>query len=230
MSRPVPFARRACAPSPPEAPAFADLLTAEAAAPGLRKGERTRRAVRAATVRCLVRAPYAELSMDMIAAEAGVSRAALYQYFKSKEDAVRDVLTDFQERTLFIPRAGEPGLDLIDRIARTNRYYVDYFARNAVLMERVRELRDTLPELIAGKQRVNARWAKRVAEHARKHARRPIPPAALTLRILAMECMIDDVLREIHVIGNPVFAPYRDDPDTLVAELSRIWLKAVYEG
>jgi AcrR family transcriptional regulator len=221
--------RRPSNADPPAAPSFVALLEAEAATPDLRKGEQTRRSVRAATARQLVATAYADLSMEMIAKAARVSRATLYQYFKSKEDAVRDVLTDFQRRTLFIPRSGTADLAPFDRIVRTNRYYIDYFSKNAVLMERVRELRQVLPELIAEKQRVNALWARRVAAHAVRHSKRPVAQAALALRILAMESMIDDVLREIHVIGNPAFAGLQIDTETLALELSRIWFKALYE-
>lgn len=214
----------------PAAPAFVALLAAEAAAPGLRKGERTRRAVRLATARMLERTPVAGLSMDLISAEAGVSRPALYQYFSAKEDAVRDVLEEFQSRTLEIPREATLGATIRERIRRTNRYYIDYVAKNAVFMERIREARDVLPDLLAARQRVNAAWARRVAQHVQAHGRLKLAEAALQLRILALECMIDDVLREIYVIGNPGFDGARQDPDRLAEELTAIWDMALYGG
>ncbi|SEE67335.1 transcriptional regulator, TetR family [Rhizobiales bacterium GAS191] len=212
----------------PRAPSFIEVLEREAAEDGLRKGERTRRQIRAATARSLSETRYAALSMEQIALQAGVSRAALYQYVPSKEESVRDVLTDFHRRTITMPAAATSGKDVFDTIARTNRYYIDYFAKNAIFMERVRELRDEIPELIRERQRVNTAWARRVADHVRRHGRRRLAPAALTLRILALECMIDDVLRETYVIHNPAFAKFTGDEDGLARELAAIWFNGLY--
>lgn len=209
----------------PAAPSFLDLLAAAAREPDLRKGERTRRTVRFATADGLSRMPYAALSMDVIASAAGVSRAALYQYVRSKEDAVRDVLTTFHALTIAFPR-GVAGSTPYEAAFRTNRYYVDYFAKNAVFMERIRELRHELPELLADRQRINALWAERIASHAARFGPPDRDPAAVKLRILCLECMVDDVLREAFVIGNPAFAV---DEDQLARVLTDIWISALYE-
>lgn len=210
------------------APAFVELLAEAIEAGGPRKGERTRRRVLWATAVELLEASFAELNMDQIARRADVSRAALYQYVGSKEEAVRLVLTDFQSRTLDIPARAIRGATVLETIERTNRYYIDYFARNAVFMERVRELRTVMPELIAEKQRVNRRWAERVIAHAEAHRKEPLAQQRLRLRVLALECMIDDVLREIFVINNPDFLECRDNLDLLARELSEIWYGALY--
>ncbi|MBN8942871.1 MAG: TetR/AcrR family transcriptional regulator [Rhizobiales bacterium] len=212
----------------PDAPRFVDLLKVEADAPGLRKGERTRRLARYATARCLEQATFAQLSMDQIAVEAGVSRAAIYQYFRSKEDAVRDVMTDFHDRTIAFPRTATQSLTPFDAIYRTNRYYIDYFARNAVLMERVRELRDALPELLRERQRINASWAQRILANVMRQGPLIASQAAIELRIVCLECMVDDVLREAFVIGNPALATARDDPNAFAREITAIWYRAIY--
>jgi hypothetical protein len=46
----------------------------------------------------------------------------------------------------------------------------------------------------------------------------PFPPDILTLRNLATECIINDVLREIHVIGNPAFPSGKTNPGRLARE------------
>lgn len=221
-------APREDADAPPPAVAFTDALDAAARQPGLRKGERTRREVRAAVARCLATTTYADLSMDQIAMEAGVSRSAVYQYVQSKADAVRDVLGDFQGRVLGISRAAKPEQSIFDGILATNRYYIDYFAENAVFMERVREVRHVLPELIAERQRVNAEWARRIVRHARKNGWTGLPTSALMLRALALECMIDDTLRELFVIGNPTIKAAAADRDVLARELTEIWWLSLY--
>ena len=212
------------------APRLTELLEAEASESGLRKGERTRRRIVWASAVALEQASFAQLSMDRIAEIAAVSRAALYQYVASKEEAVRLVLLALQDLTLAMPSGGAVGRSPLEAIIVTNRYYIDYFEKNAVFMERVRELRETLPELIADKQRVNRRWAERVLAHAVQHRPSPLDPARLKLRIFAMECMVDDILREIFVIRNPDIIAAAADREALIQELSAIWFKALYEA
>ncbi len=213
----------------PAAPAFIDALAQAAAAPSLKKGERTRRRVLWATAIELARTSFADLNMDQIAQTAAVSRAALYQYVGSKEDAVRAVLSDFNARTLNISVATDRSAGVLDAIRRTNRYYIDYFAKNAVFMERVRELRAVMPEMIAEKQRVNREWAARVIAHVQRVNPTALPAETLKLRVFALECMIDDVLRELFVIENPDIQACAPNLDALAEELSLIWHKVLYQ-
>lgn len=213
----------------PIAPAFLDLLLAEAKEPGLRKGERTRRRVFWATAAELAQTSYAQLNMDQIAQAADVSRAALYQYVGSKEDAVRAVLTDFQARTLAIPLHAIRGTTPRETILRTNRYYIDYFARNAAYMERVRELHVIMPELTAEKQRVNREWAGRVVRSVERRGAAAIPSEKLRLRAYLLEGLIDDALREIFVIRNPDLGALASDLDGLAEEITSIWYRTLYE-
>jgi AcrR family transcriptional regulator len=213
----------------PAAPNFIDLLAAETAVPDQRKGERTRRRVLWATACELATTTFAMLNMDQIAAAANVSRAALYQYVGSKDDAVRTVLTDFQSRTIAIPREATRGATPLDAIHRTNRYYIDYFAKNAAFMERVRELHVAMPELLVERQRVNRAWAERLVSNARRHGAAGVAPERLKLRAHLLECMIDDVLRELFVIGNPDIGAAAADLDVLAQEITRIWFMTLHE-
>ncbi|CAN7147133.1 TetR/AcrR family transcriptional regulator [Bosea sp. LjRoot237] len=212
------------------APRLTGLLETAASEPGLRKGERTRRRIIWASAVALEQTPFALLSMDRIAEIASVSRAALYQYVASKEEAARLVLLALQDLTLTMPSGGASARSPLEAIVATNRYYIDYFEKNAVFMERVRELRETLPGLMAEKQRVNRRWAERVLAHAVRHRPSPLDPARLKLRVFAMECMVDDVLREIFVIRNPDIIEAAADREMLIQELSAIWFKALYDA
>jgi AcrR family transcriptional regulator len=213
----------------PPAPSFIDLLAGEAAEAGLRKGERTRRRVLWATASELAVTRFAALNMDQIAKTADVSRAALYQYVGSKDDAVRTVLTDFQSRTIAIPLDATRGATPQETILRTNRYYIDYFAKNAAFMERVRELHDEMPELTAEKQRVNREWADRLIRNATRHGIPATDPDRLRLRAYLLECMVDDALRELFVIGNADLKTSARTFDMLAEEITRIWFKALYE-
>lgn len=214
----------------PSAPAFIDILAAEAAQPSLRKGERTRLRTLWATADELTRTPFAQLSMDAIARAADVSRAALYQYVGSKEDAVRTVLTAFHARTLAMPLDRTRGRTPLESIARTNRWYIDYFQKNAIFMERVRELHALMPELVAEKQKVNRVWGERVIASVARHGTLDLTPIQIRLRTLALECMIDDVLRELFVIANPDVREVGSDLDLLAHELAAIWHAGLYGG
>lgn len=205
-----------------------DILEAAAAEPELRKGERTRRRVVWASAVALERTPFAELSMNDIAEIADVSRAALYQYVSSKEEAARLVLLALQDLTLAMPNAGSSGRTPLEAIINTNRYYISYFEKNAIFMERVRELREVMPDLLAEKQRVNRRWAERILAHVVKHRRTPLNLTMLKMRVFAMECMIDDVLRELFVIRNPDLIELAQDREAFIQQLSLIWFNALY--
>jgi AcrR family transcriptional regulator len=205
---------------------FLEQLVAAAAEAGLRKGERTRRRIRWAAARALMEAPYAELSVDGICAGIAVTRTAFYVYYPSKADLVREVLTDFQHSVLVIrgARATDPRAGIV----AANRAFWEFVRLNAPLMERIRELRDELPELIAERQRVNALWAARIARSVRRHSRTTVPEAALIVRIHAVIFMVEDFAREVFVIRNPNLAAFGDDCDLLVSELSEVWYRALY--
>jgi AcrR family transcriptional regulator len=70
-----------------------------------------------------------ELSIDMLAEEAGISRGLLYHYFGNKHDFHRAVVrkaADDLIRVTAPPADGKP----LDRLARSLEAYVDYVAAN----------------------------------------------------------------------------------------------------
>ncbi len=70
-----------------------------------------------------------ELSIDMLAEEAGISRGLLYHYFGNKHDFHRAVVrkaADDLIRVTAPPAAGRP----LDRLARSLEAYVDYVVAN----------------------------------------------------------------------------------------------------
>ena len=70
-----------------------------------------------------------ELSIDMLAEEAGISRGLLYHYFGNKQDFHRAVVrkaADDLVRVTAPPAEGEP----LERLARSLEAYVDYVVAN----------------------------------------------------------------------------------------------------
>ena len=168
---------------------------------------------------------YAAVSIEEICSRADVSRTAFYIYFPSKADLVRDVLIEFQRSVTTISRGprGSP----LEAIRSANQAFARFVRLNAPLMERIRELRDELPELILERQRVNQAWAARITAAARRGGN-TLPEAALLVRAHALIFMSEDLLREVHVIRNPNVTQLADDEAMLVEQLSQVWYRALY--
>jgi AcrR family transcriptional regulator len=70
-----------------------------------------------------------ELSIDMLAEEAGISRGLLYHYFGNKQDFHRAVVRKAADDLIAVtapPADGDP----LDRLARSLEAYVDYVVAN----------------------------------------------------------------------------------------------------
>jgi AcrR family transcriptional regulator len=210
-----------------QAESFVERLAALAAAKDVKKGERTRRQLKLAAARCLESTSLPLLGMDQVASEAGVSRPTIYLYFSSIDELVGEVLNDFRQMTLDTlaePRRGET---LADSIFRTHYAYVLHYARNAALMERVRELMSSSPELVKDRQRINSQWTRRVLSKVLSAGRENIDKEALHLRIYCLGSMVDDVLREAYVVGNPAFDLASKDAEGFAKELTAIWTRVL---
>lgn len=78
----------------------------------------------------LSRRPYDEVSIDDIAAAAGVSKGLLYHYFPTKRDFVVAVLRDHVER-LTEATAPDPGLGPVEQVEAALDAFLDYVERHA---------------------------------------------------------------------------------------------------
>lgn len=209
---------------------FVDRMALSADESGLKKGERTRRQLKLAAARCLETSTVAELGMDQVAAEAGVSRPTIYLYFRSVDDLVREVLGDFRKLTLErLAQARSTG-SVEENIYLTNVAYVEHYAHNAALMERVRELMSKEPDMLLERQRVNALWTRRILSRVLSAGAADIDEHALELRIHCLGSMVDDVLREAFVVRNPAFILARTDSEAFARELTAIWERALLAG
>jgi AcrR family transcriptional regulator len=199
--------------------------------PAFTKGERTRATIRWATAAMLEDTGYASFSLEGVAARAEVSRPTIYQYYANKRDCVFDVLSEFLTVVFqFVERDGKARRaktdDLLTVVTRTNREYIAFYRENATLVERVRELRQDIPELIAVQQGVNQKWAGRLASHICKNG--PLSARQALFTAYALESMIDDFLRELFVLKNPHLAALNLSDDALAQSLSEVWVRAAY--
>lgn len=69
-------------------------------------------AIRAAILRRLADVGYGALTMDAVAAEAGVGKATIYRRWRSREDLVADVITDLHQGQALPPDTGSLEGDL----------------------------------------------------------------------------------------------------------------------
>lgn len=69
-------------------------------------------AIRAAILRVLAEGGYAALTMDAVAAEAGVGKATIYRRWRSKADLVADAVTSLSETLTVVPDGGSLEADL----------------------------------------------------------------------------------------------------------------------
>ena len=115
-----------------------------------------------------------------------------------------------------------------DKICATNRYYIDFFAKNAVFTERVMEMRNHIPpiESAARSSTANMRAASHAASPAMSGS--GLSPSPRSIRALALAGMVDDVLREAFVIGSPALPTAPQFLDRLALELTEIWYRPLY--
>ncbi|MDQ4085745.1 MAG: TetR/AcrR family transcriptional regulator [Actinomycetota bacterium] len=73
--------------------------------------------------------PLEELSIDLLAEEAGISRGLLYHYFRGKQDFHRAVVRRAADE-LIAQTAPEESLPPIDRLTASLQAYVDYVLAN----------------------------------------------------------------------------------------------------
>jgi AcrR family transcriptional regulator len=210
---------------------FLDHLQSTSADEGMVKSDRTRAIIRWATVAVLEEGGYASCSLDAVARKAGVSRPTIYQYYANKHDCVLDVMAEFLSVVIeFVERdtkakRGQTD-DLLALVTDTNRDYIAFYRANATLVERVRELRQDIPELIGLQQDMNRKWAERLAKHIGRNSSLNAKQALFTAYTL--ESMVDDFLREMFVLKNPHLAALGLSDDELAKSLSEVWLRAAY--
>jgi AcrR family transcriptional regulator len=208
---------------------FLNLLRQRSESLQLSKGERTRATIRWATIATLEKTGYGGFSLDVVAKEAGVSRPTIYQYYDSKRACVLDVLTEFLNVVFqFVDRGNKPESNLLNAVVQTNRDYIAFYRENATLVERVRELRQDIPELIEIQQDINRKWAQRLAKNITRNS--PLSPKQALFTAYVLESMIDDFLRELFVLKNPHIAALGLSDDALATSLSEVWVRASLLG
>ncbi|WP_028925723.1 TetR/AcrR family transcriptional regulator [Pseudonocardia acaciae] len=89
------------------------------------RSELARRAVLRAVDDLLVERGYAALTMEGIAAEAGVAKQTIYRWWRSKNDVLMEAFLDDAAKHLAPPDHGDVGPDLREHLRRVARFLAD---------------------------------------------------------------------------------------------------------
>lgn len=208
---------------------FGDALAAASVADGLRKGERTRLRLLAATADLLQTTFFHSLRVSDICARARVSQGTFYLYFTDKADIVASLLSDFAA-TVFdaLDEASAGAGDAHAAIHAPTLAYVRIFRFNRGLLRCLTQMTEESGEFERIYRDLNAGWNRRAARAI--EARLGEVGAAETALAMAyaLSSMVDEFLANLYVREDPRLAFLADRPDEAAAILSRLWYRAVY--
>ena len=194
---------------------------------GPAKGDRRRQAIIDAVERLLREQTIAQLAVESIAAEAGISRSGFYFYFESKYAALREALADVATEIVvagdaFFAPTGEPPEQMLPRALAD---VADLWERHADLMIAVVDAAHT----DAGGTAMWQAWVERLVELIgeridRGRADGEMPPGAPGR----------DLARVITLTNTAVFDDLesrRASPDerrAALAAVSQVWLASIW--
>ncbi len=235
MASPPARGRRGGESAIPPAEGFGTVLGRRAAAPGLRKTERTRLRLLAATAERLEAGDeQAALRVSDIAAAAGLAHGTFYRYFPDRPAAVEALLGDFAlhlRDSMAGARDGAPGSE--ERVRAATLAYLRQFRANLGLMRCLMDLGRDSAAFRARFHAFNRAWNGRVAATiARRRAeiagRRPAPASALLPTAYALGGMIDEFLSQLYLRRDPALKRLARDEAAVTALLTELWCRAAY--
>ncbi len=205
---------------------FVDWLVAQATGvKALRKGERTRFALKSAAARLLEEKGYDRFSTGDVSDRADVTRTAFYNYFPSKQALVMELLEDFLAYLRLSLRPDRKARDRADGVHQVNLAYVRFFSFNARVILSIQHLRRTLSGAERKHFDLNDWWARKVAQAiTERSGRKDGKPSRLALATAyALEAMVDGFLSELYVRKNPNLLALRLSEEEVAQVLSDAW-------
>lgn len=211
-----------------EAP-FSEILSAAADEPGLRKGERTRLRLMAATAGLLQETFFHNLRIVDVCRQAGVSQGTFYLYFKDKMDVATATLSKFAHHVFELMRvAGRGQPDLPAAVHATTLVYVRQFHLNRGLLRCLMQMTEESAQFEEIYRSLNGTWNLRTAEAiARRQGTTGGATPEQIMTVYAMGGMVDEFLANLYVRNDPALVERAGSPEEVAGLLSRLWIRAV---
>ncbi|TXT36008.1 MAG: transcriptional regulator TetR family [Comamonadaceae bacterium] len=186
----------------------------------LRKGERTRFALKSAAARLLEEKGYDRFSTGDVSDYAEVTRTAFYTYFPSKQALVLELLEDF--------RLADPA----KAVLQTNLAYVRFFSVNARVILSIQHVRRALSGAERQHFDLNDWWARKVAQAILQNSSTENQERSrfALATAYALETMVDGFLTELYVRQNPNLLALKLSETEVAQILSDIWNAATGHG
>jgi AcrR family transcriptional regulator len=211
---------------------FASQLAQRWKEPKLRKGERSRRAIKAAAAALLETSGYAELRVHDIVQRADVSNALFYVHYTNKQQLTYEILSEFLQSLR--PLGRDIHLQTGPEAIFASHYtYVHQFRANAGLMRCLLQFGDEVEAFSDLWRAFNDSWMERVIRSFRKDADVAVPDRAeLLVTCASLGMMVDGLLRAAFVER---YRRLEEDASTIVGDglelalvLTRIWVRTLY--
>jgi AcrR family transcriptional regulator len=201
---------------------YCERLAAAGRAPGLRKGERTRLRLLAATADLLQTTFFHALRVTDICCRARVSQGTFYLYFSDRADIVTRLLTDFAATVFDTLDTASDRDDAYGAVHAPTLAYVHIFRANRGLLRCLTQLTEESRAFEQIYRELNAGWNRRAARAIGQD------PANALAAAYALSSMVDEFLTTLYVRQDPELAFLADDPARVAAILSRLWYRAVH--
>ena len=218
----------------PAARDFAETLLVAAAAPDLRKVERTRLRLLASVARLLADgAEPSELTVADIVAAADLAHGTFYRYFPDVRAAIEAMIADFARflrDELANAREGATGSR--ERVRGATLAYTRAFRANAGLMRCLIALGRENTAFARAFQELNQAWNRRmaaaIARHRAGQSAKPASAEALLPTAYALGGMIDEFLTQLYLRRDPALARFARDEEAVADLLTELWCLGAY--
>jgi TetR/AcrR family transcriptional regulator, transcriptional repressor for nem operon len=217
---------------------FAQHLKAEIENKGpLKKGQRTKMALRLAIIALLDEVGYHELKLADVCQQANIAPGSFYAYFTDKRELTLSVLDDFLEcayALLFLPEEG-PAKTPFEAIYFANLRWIQLVRANSGLMRCLLQLSDQEPDFASRYNTISHRLHLAVGVNVlrRNNGSDDTLPDA-TLLAYALGSMMDEIVRKLVVHQNAQLIRVMDecqaDDQSLAEMLALIWYRSIYNA
>lgn len=138
-------------------------------------GERTAAIIRESAAALIARHGYEAMSMRQLAADVGVQPAALYRYFRTKEDLLHTLMCDHMDDLIASWSAARPSGGPVERLSAFVMHHIRFhIARRHVTHVSNMELRSLSRERLSAVLRQRTRYEKELRTILREGAERGV--------------------------------------------------------